>query len=350
MIDSVLAIYKALPALTLSVQGLSKRAVSPANGFDRLNLRGNRIHSLCGLERLLSLQELDLRSNEIYDVSELSRLVVLPHLRKLYVSDGWRIELFNAFLQDPCHGRRMEDLPDIDGFAPSWNERRYLIEPSSSGFITSHPPVNGQRANSRHERDTAAEPAHMVVSPRKVRQPSTASVASKRTSTGSAFLSRSPPPPVPMLPTDHQSAPLSPARIDSDDSSARAVKPKVVKKKHRRVVDLDGPKNNPPAQIRQHDRSVSSPGWAEEQTGSSATGKAYHTMSSMPSATSKSRGAGRKLSDSTFAPPPAADVASGSGSEVEEFRKKMEQLRDEVGAENWLSVYASQGNNTAQKK
>lgn len=67
---------------------------------------------------------------------------------------------------------------------------------------------------------------------------------------------------------------------------------------------------------------------------------------------SKSKSAGRKLSDSTFSPKSDAsvDATSGSGSEVEEFRKKMEKLRDEVGAENWLSVYASQGNSALQRK
>ena len=379
MIDSVLAIYKALPALTLCARlAFIQSFMQQLTPLTRLNLRDNRIHSLCGLERLLSLQELDLRSNEIYDVSELSRLVMLPHLRKLYVSDGnpfvqeldatkgngWRIDLFNAFLQDPCHRRSLEDLPEIDGFPASWNERRYLVEPSQSGFLSTHAASSGngrsrQTTAHSHEQGKASEPTHIMVTPRKMRQPSTASAASRRSSTATAIFGQSPPPPVPKVPADHLAAPLSPARIDSDDSSVRALKPKVVKKKHRRVVDLDGQhKDRSSRPVRQHDRSVSSPGWAQDEGNNGnlsadppkSIGKGYHTLSSLPSGTSKSRTANRKLSESTFAPTPTADGTSGSGSEVEEFRRKMEQLRDEVGAENWLSVYASQGNNSTMKK
>lgn len=308
------------------------------------------------------MQELDLRSNEIYDVSELSRLIVLPHLRKLFVADGnpfveepdatkgngWRIALFNAFLQDSGHRRQIEDLPEIDGFPASWNERRYLVEPSSSGFTTSQLPVNGNR-RVLHQ---TAEPAHIVVSPRKVRQPSSHSSVSKRASNGASIFGESPPPPVPRLPADLQQAPLLPATIDSDDSSVRAVKPKVVRRKHRRIVNLDDEAGNDasPAKSRQHERSVSSPGWAAEDGAKAFNdapqphGRGYHTLSSVSTGKGKSRTINRKLSESTFSPSPATgEVLSGSGSEVEEFRRKMEQLRDEIGAENWLSVYANQG-------
>jgi hypothetical protein len=71
----------------------------------------------------------------------------------------------------------------------------------------------------------------------------------------------------------------------------------------------------------------------------------HHTVS-VPS--KNRRTPSRRLTEDAFAPEAAKDTNGKSssdnkesGSEAEEFRKRMERLRDEVGVENWLSVYAS---------
>ena len=410
------------PLVSVNSAGCHARVRPLTTASHRLNLRNNRISSLCGLERLLSLQVLDLRGNVVEDVSELTRLVVLPHLRELYVAEGnlfpedpaasssgngWRIDLFNHFLREgPAgmgsnghgygqgEGRTKDNLLSIDGSPPTWNEKRYLVEPSHSGF--SHVE---SRAQGTHRRDVSGpgrriegqsglgredggyeydEPSHRVVTPRRVRQASSASTATTRSTrtkkaSGTAAAA-APPPPVPAIPDGLASPGIARQRNASEQSEVvtRQANPKLVKRKHRRVVDLDG-RDSDSAPLsgesatgvsagrqKQHERFASSPHQStngspdkKQDSLSRATGNGdsqkYHTVASLPSST-KARTSARSLGRDTFIPPAEASTAAPalaettSGSEAEDFRNKMERLRAEVGVENWLSVYASSSN------
>lgn len=48
-----------------------------------LNLRGNRVNSTSGLERVFSLEEVDLSRNNIRGLEEVARLGQLPLLRRV---------------------------------------------------------------------------------------------------------------------------------------------------------------------------------------------------------------------------------------------------------------------------
>lgn len=356
---------------------------------DSLSLRANRISSLCGLERLLSLEVLDLRDNDISDAAELGRLAVLPHLRELYVqsgnpfvddpsaktTNGWRIDLFDAFLREatPAHGLTKDNLLSIDGFPPSWNEKRYLAEPSGSGFAghRSPRPATNHQGTRTHSLDEPASHAvqHTIVSPRRTRQSASAGTPTRMRNGSSA--ANSPPPPVPEATIDvkeqrQQDGSLEVAGNAEDRTENTKPTPhaKIVKRKHKRIVDLDGTAVPP-----NHSRSASTPQHSETKGGQgfggdkgptgrdseeSSKGGHFHTLSSHPSG---SRNGSRTLSQGTFDPPHPASSSkngkgnvsqrkpdpgnSGSGSEADEFRRKMEKLRDEVGVENWLSVYSS---------
>lgn len=300
----------------------------------------------------------------------------------------------NGFGNGQSEGRTKDNLLSIDGSPPSWNEKRYLVEPSHSGFShvesrvqTAHRRdasgpgrlTDGQsglrREDNGHEYD---EPSHRVVTPRRVRQASSASTATTRSTrtkkaSGTAAAA-APPPPVPAIPDGLASPGPARQRNASEQSEgvARQANPKLVKRKHRRVVDLDGRDSDSAplsgdsatgvsgSRQKQHERFASSPhhstnGSPDEKqdspsrpTGNGDSQK-YHTVSSLPSST-KARTSTRGLASDTFLPPVGTSAATPapaettSGSEAEDFRNKMERLRAEVGVENWLSVYASSSN------
>lgn len=65
---------------------------------------------------------------------------------------------------------------------------------------------------------------------------------------------------------------------------------------------------------------------------------------SLPRSPRAGKQSSRALTKDTFKDP--ALITDGnehidSGSEADEFRRKMEKLRQDVGANNWLSVYAN---------
>ena len=279
-------------------------------------------------------------------------------------TNSWRIDFFNALLKEssPEHGGwRKDNLPELDGYPPTWNEKRYLVESSHSGFLTLH---QSDKLNERHAKanelrhrshaELSASPATVLVSPRKFRQHSEASARTAKDKQGIHVLeSFSPPSPMTPLPSESH---------ETEASRNCSTQPKIVKRKNRRVVDLDG--HGHPTSTRRHERSASSPDVAnspdKEREGQGMEEDAKrgqpHTISSHFTTTSKSHTISRKLMNATFELPEEAmqrgkpktgklnietDTTSGSGSEVEEFRRKMEKLRDEVGTENWLSVYAS---------
>ncbi|KAG0346161.1 hypothetical protein BGZ54_005307, partial [Gamsiella multidivaricata] len=49
-----------------------------------LDLRGNRLESLCGLERLWNLEKVDVRENHLKEAAEIGRLAALPGIREIW--------------------------------------------------------------------------------------------------------------------------------------------------------------------------------------------------------------------------------------------------------------------------
>ncbi|KAI8096336.1 uncharacterized protein BX664DRAFT_56853 [Halteromyces radiatus] len=92
--------------------------------IQELNLRGNRLTNVVGLDRLWALERLDLRDNRIEDMTEIHRLISLPNLDDVWVmgnpftltNSSYRVDLFTEFQQ---HGSSFK----LDGMGPSFAEK-----------------------------------------------------------------------------------------------------------------------------------------------------------------------------------------------------------------------------------
>ncbi|KAJ5763567.1 hypothetical protein N7533_002248 [Penicillium manginii] len=150
-IPDSLASLMALRALNLShcmIESLHSLSRNPLPAITALNLRGNRLRSLAGIERLLSLERLDLRDNNLMDPTELARLTSLPEIREIWVSgnpftkthSGYRVVIMNLFRRTPGYA---EDII-IDGRGPGYTERKQLAErvaePESAPVVRSSVP------------------------------------------------------------------------------------------------------------------------------------------------------------------------------------------------------------------
>ncbi|KAL2834038.1 hypothetical protein BJY01DRAFT_88513 [Aspergillus pseudoustus] len=130
-----LATLVALRALNLSncmIESLHSLSRNPLPAITALNLRANRLRSLAGIERLLSLERLDLRDNKLSDPTEIARLTSLPEIREIWVAGNpfvkthpnYRVVIFNLFRRTPGYS---EDII-IDGSGPGYSERKQLVE------------------------------------------------------------------------------------------------------------------------------------------------------------------------------------------------------------------------------
>ncbi|KAG9257312.1 uncharacterized protein F5Z01DRAFT_671748 [Emericellopsis atlantica] len=134
-IPDSLATLTALRALNLShcmIDSLQSLTRNPLPAITALNLRGNRLSSLAGVEKLYPLERLDLRDNHLTDPSEIARLTGIPDIREIWVEGNpftrthkdYRIAILNLFRKTPGY---TDDII-IDGAGPGSNERRYLVE------------------------------------------------------------------------------------------------------------------------------------------------------------------------------------------------------------------------------
>ena len=112
-----------------SLQSLSK---FPLPAVLTVNLKGNRLRSLAGVERLLSLEQLNIQDNQISDSMEMARLTGIPNLKRIWVkrnpftksSSDYRITTFNLFRKTPGY---LEDIV-IDESGPGYTERKQLVD------------------------------------------------------------------------------------------------------------------------------------------------------------------------------------------------------------------------------
>lgn len=134
-IPDSLATLTALRALNLShcmIDSLHSLTRNPLPAITALNLRGNRLQSIAGIEKLYPLERLDLRENRLTDPTEIARLTGIPDIREIWVDGNpftrthrdYRVTIFNLFRQTPGY---TEDII-IDGMGPSYSEKRLLVE------------------------------------------------------------------------------------------------------------------------------------------------------------------------------------------------------------------------------
>ncbi|KAG0375369.1 hypothetical protein BGX24_009214 [Mortierella sp. AD032] len=125
MISSVQAIYQILGNIAV------------------LDLRGNRLESLCGLERLWNLEKIDVRDNHLDEAAEVGRLAALPGIREVWSEKNpfctfqtkYRLEILAVF---KANGH---DLL-LDGTFASFTEKRSLTNMSPTSFSTTIASIN----------------------------------------------------------------------------------------------------------------------------------------------------------------------------------------------------------------
>ncbi|KAL7272623.1 hypothetical protein RUND412_004560 [Rhizina undulata] len=135
-IPDSLSILSNLRALNLSnnmIDSLHSLTRNPLPAITALNLRGNRLASIAGIERLLSLERLDLRENKLTDPTEIARLTGAPNLSEIWVaanpftkthSSTYRVTIFNLFRNTPGY---IEDIT-LDSQSPGIVEKRSLVD------------------------------------------------------------------------------------------------------------------------------------------------------------------------------------------------------------------------------
>ncbi len=149
-IPEALSILTSLRALNLSncmIESLHSLRRNPLPAITALNLRANRLVSIAGVERLLSLERLDLRENRLQDPTEIARLTGIPDIHEIWVlhnpfvksHSNYRVQIFNLFRNTPGYS---EDIM-IDASAPGYGERRQLrervMEPEGTPVIQAIP-------------------------------------------------------------------------------------------------------------------------------------------------------------------------------------------------------------------
>lgn len=315
----------------------------------------------------MSLEKLDVRDNHISDASEIIRLVTLPHLTDLWVAEGnpfmndvtshrgygWRMNFFQAFLRlsDAAGGRDILELPRVDGAAPSWKEERDLssVHKYDKSDYRQSPTVRDNATWPRDALPPSEASAESRVKTLRSRRSKNLSESAAR-STGR----KSPPPPVPSVQAGQDAErPECPDELldGAGPTQIHSVSPKAIRRKHRRVIDLDmvskpAPRKNQavaPSQQRPQTPSAGGPDSAGPSLSPSVPKDRHGALPN------RALTRGSQARNSPRAPDTILDkefvsvqgTQPDSESEAEDFRRKMERLRNEVGARNWLAVYAN---------
>jgi hypothetical protein len=129
---STLTCLRALNLSQCMIESLHSLSRSPLPAITTINLRGNRLTSLAGVEKLLSLERLDVRENKLTDPTELARLTGIPNMQEVYVHrnpfvkthSDYRVKIFNLFRSTPGY---TADIV-IDSSGPGYSERKSLVD------------------------------------------------------------------------------------------------------------------------------------------------------------------------------------------------------------------------------
>ena len=327
-VPDCLATLTALRALNLSncmIESLHSLARSPLPAITALNLRANRLISIAGVERLLSLERLDLRDNRIQDPTELARLTGIPEIHEIWVSrnpfvkthSNYRVTIFNLFRGTP--GYPNDILIDTTG--PGYHERRQLrdraVEPESVSVVNAIPvetsPVISPYENGvTHSEDT--------IEPQTPQRPcllqttqSEVAVGSSRRKKGSRRR---------IVDLAHNDSPSVPDQYSKPVQTPQGFRPPA----QRIETDQVSPGNQPTLLAESQMNSTLFPPEQREDTKASTW---------FPLDVSDK---GRSL---------ATEIQS-SNLNGEAYRQKVEALKTEVGS-NWLSVLSEEGWQQHQK-
>ena len=335
-IPECLSILTNLRALNLSgnmIDSLHSLTRSPLPAITSLNLRANRLASIAGIERALTLERLDLRQNRLTDPTELTRLTGAPNFTAVWVEGnpfakthpGYRVAIFNLFRSTPGY---TDDI-DLDSQGPGMMEKRSLVERAAE--TPSVPVIRRpkQQALTVHQ----VAPLDARGGSRKNR----AEEDKRRATTGAEA-----------------------AGLAAQGEVARAKK----KTGRRRVVELSCDDGNN-SSLSSDNRSVRTV--VRSPAGNSATATATATAASTPPAptptattttTTASTAAARKhgpIAIEVKAQQQQEEASSGAESSPpdehkhvdwsvrgDEYRRKVEALKNEVGS-GWLSVLSEEG-------
>ena len=134
-IPYALASLTRLTSLDLSscmITSLKSLTKYPLPAITTIKLKSNRLDSLAGVERMLSLENINIQDNNLKDVMEAARLTALPNIRRVWIkhnpftktSSGYRVRIFNLFRNTPGYS---EDLI-LDDYGPSSTEKMQLAD------------------------------------------------------------------------------------------------------------------------------------------------------------------------------------------------------------------------------
>lgn len=134
-IPDALASLTRLTSLDLSncmIGSLQSLAKHPLPAITTIKLKSNRLQSLVGVERMLSLENINLQDNMLKDVMEAARLTALPNLRRVWIkhnpfvrtTSSYRVQIFNLFRSTPGYA---EDVV-LDDYPPGYSEKKQLVE------------------------------------------------------------------------------------------------------------------------------------------------------------------------------------------------------------------------------
>lgn len=319
-----LANLTALRALNLSncmIESLHTLIRKPLPAITALNLRANRLTSIAGVERLLSLERLDLRENNMTDPTELARLTGTPNFREVWVlrnpfvktHGNYRITIFNLFRSTMGY---TEDV-NVDSTGPGYNERRQLKDRTAE--------LEGVANKPKTEDQTRVVPTHLG--------PDTAQVVLTEDEMINAKLSLRPEP-----------------RTTQSEVALGSSRGK--KGTRRRIVDLARVESPPLLHQLHLAPSTDSPGQLPIPLGDNDPPKSKADV--IPSFADDKDDRHPKIgsSDSSYVSGPTSDISSRGKSLVDEiqslnvngeaYRSKVQALKEEVGS-NWLSVLSEQG-------
>ncbi|KZF25129.1 hypothetical protein L228DRAFT_62550 [Xylona heveae TC161] len=318
-----LATLTSLRALNMSncmIESLHSLLKHPLPAINALNLRGNRLASLAGIERLPSLERLDLRDNKLTDPTELARLTSIPEIREIWVfgnpftktHSNYRVTIFNLFRSSPGY---TTDII-IDSTGPSYSERRHLIDrvAESSNVPVLDPPPPVHDIEPVQESKPTAKPSEIAVIQEPPAENQTVTVDAKKASTRRkkgpkrrmVNLSQSSSPP---RATQEES---SPGNINSSlgQLSSDREAPNKTSVNDSATSDMPPHSSRQPPSL-QVDPSLSVP----------TDGSAFEVPSAKP-----------MISKDT----------KGSDLNGERYKQKLEALKTEVG-NGWLSVLSEEG-------
>lgn len=128
---SSLSSLRSLDVSRNKIETLHSLLQNPIPGISTLNLRGNRLSTIAGIDRLPSLERVDLRDNKLKDPMEIARLSTAPNFVEIWVAENnftrthadYRTTIFNIFRGNP---HVSEDVA-VDGKKPGMLEKRTLI-------------------------------------------------------------------------------------------------------------------------------------------------------------------------------------------------------------------------------